>query len=189
MMVKGGEPNQIAGPGRRFPNLTVFELEELKKSTLIYCNQVVTFCEKMGWDQMQRLVEEFRARLSWGTDPHISLLMQIPFFGEHPHLRAAKETARGMYNEGFTTPAKIAAAEPGTLLRSLRRTLDEKQSSSLISHAKRLRADAQVTAKEVRKQQLKEKRDAKALFLRAGKKPVNNADNTSAPPAANANNA
>ncbi len=73
------------------------------------------FCNRLGWYNLEILVEQFQSRLMFGVQRQLLDLIRIKLLNSH--------RARLFYNAGYTTVASIATCDLKKLEKILRSSL------------------------------------------------------------------
>lgn len=90
-------------------------LQTLQQSSSTYAAMVHVFCNRLGWFNLEILVEQFQTRLMFGVQRQLLDLIRIKLLNSH--------RARLFYNAGYTTVASIATCDLKKLERILRSSL------------------------------------------------------------------
>ncbi|TPX50567.1 DNA-directed DNA polymerase [Synchytrium endobioticum] len=77
-------------------------LQTLQSSASTFAGMVTVFCERLGWRNLQMLVQQFQDRLTFGVENELLELMRISNIKAH--------TARILWKAGYKTVASIACA-------------------------------------------------------------------------------
>ncbi|XP_048577953.1 DNA polymerase theta isoform X3 [Nematostella vectensis] len=87
-------------------------IQSLQGSASTFAGMVTVFCQKLGWVNLELLLDQFQSRLSFGVERELCDLVRISV------LNAAR--ARMLYNSGFHTIALLAQASPEAVETVLR---------------------------------------------------------------------
>ena len=87
-------------------------LQSLQQSSATYAHMIHLFCNRLGWFNLEILVENFQSRLTFGVQRQLLDLVRIELLNSH--------RARLFYNSGLTTVASIAMADLKKIERILR---------------------------------------------------------------------
>ncbi|XP_015182607.1 PREDICTED: DNA polymerase theta [Polistes dominula] len=90
-------------------------LQSLQQSASTFAGMVTQFCKQLGWDCMELLVEQFKARLQFGVCRELLDLLRISMLNG---LRA-----RSLFKQGITTVADLAVANILDIERALYKAL------------------------------------------------------------------
>ena len=95
---------------QKIPALVMSALTSLEHNTIYHCAALATFCSKLKWTSLELLIKSFSSRLRFGgANPRLENLLEID--------ELTCELAQILFDEGFTTAAKVAAAEVAPLLK------------------------------------------------------------------------
>ena len=87
-------------------------LQTLQGSASTFAGMVTVFCQKLGWNNLELLLEQFQSRLSFGVGRELCDLVRISL------LNGAR--ARLLYNSGYHTVSALASAASGDIATILR---------------------------------------------------------------------
>jgi len=73
---------------------------------------VTVMCSRLGWFNLELLVEQFQSRLSFGVQRELVDLVRVSLLNA--------QRARALYSSGFQTVAMLANAEPAAIEYQLR---------------------------------------------------------------------
>ena len=90
-------------------------LQTLQQSSSTYAAMIHVFCNRLGWSNLEILVEQFQTRLMFGVQKQLLDLIRIQLLNSY--------RARIFYNAGYTTVASIATCDLKKLERILRSSL------------------------------------------------------------------
>jgi replicative superfamily II helicase/DNA polymerase I-like protein with 3'-5' exonuclease and polymerase domains len=108
-------------------------IQTLQSNASTFSGMVHAFCSQLKWWGMEALIAQFTDRLSFGVEPDIIPLAQIPHVKGH--------RARVLYRHGFKTVASIAAAVPEQIEELLRQEAPYKSINDEDSnHARKIEA-------------------------------------------------
>ncbi|KAG0714645.1 DNA polymerase theta [Chionoecetes opilio] len=74
----------------------------------MFPGMVTVFCNRLGWNNLELLVAQFRERLHFGVQRDLCDLIRL-----HPLLNAQR--ARHLHSAGLETVAMVAGATPGAV--------------------------------------------------------------------------
>ena len=86
-------------------------LQSLQNSASTFAGMVTKFCQKLGWRNMEMLVDQFQSRLSFGVTRELCDLVRISM------LNGAR--ARLLYNAGYHSASAVATASVVDLTKLL----------------------------------------------------------------------
>eukprot|EP00112_Aurelia_sp_Birch-Aquarium-sp1_P005663 Seg1644.12_Seg1644.13 transcript_id=Seg1644.12_Seg1644.13/GoldUCD/mRNA.D3Y31 product="DNA polymerase theta" protein_id=Seg1644.12_Seg1644.13/GoldUCD/D3Y31 len=86
-------------------------LQSLQNSASTFAGMVTKFCQKLGWRNMEMLVDQFQSRLSFGVTRELCDLVRISL------LNGAR--ARLLYNAGYHSASAVATASVVDLTKLL----------------------------------------------------------------------
>ena len=95
---------------RRY-NVSKGLLQSLQNSASTFAGMVTKFCQKLGWRNLEMLVDQFQSRLSFGVTRELCDLVRIS------SLNGAR--ARLLYNAGYHTVGALAVSSPNELRKLL----------------------------------------------------------------------
>ena len=95
---------------RRY-NVTKGLLQSLQNSAATFAGMVTKFCQKLGWRNMEMLLDQFQSRLSFGVTRELCDLVRISL------LNGAR--ARLLYNAGYHSASAVATASVVDLTKLL----------------------------------------------------------------------
>jgi hypothetical protein len=75
-------------------------LQSLQQSSSTYASMVTVFCNRLGWLNLELLLDQFQSRLAFGVQRQLLDLIRLDLLNSN--------RARLFYNAGFTTVASIA---------------------------------------------------------------------------------
>ena len=87
-------------------------LQSLQQSSATYAHMIHIFCNRLGWFNLEILVEQFQSRLTFGVQRQLLDLVRIDLMNS--------QRARLFYNAGLTTVASVAMADLKKIERVLR---------------------------------------------------------------------
>lgn len=87
-------------------------LQSLQQQSSTYAQMIHIFCNKLGWFNLEVLIEQFQHRLMFGVQRQLIDLVRIKLLNS--------QRARLFYNAGLTTVASIATADMKKLEKILR---------------------------------------------------------------------
>eukprot|EP00850_Spirogloea_muscicola_P019963 SM000203S06139 [mRNA] locus=s203:219205:230833:+ [translate_table: standard] len=76
-----------------------------------FAGMVCTFCERLGWHDLEGLISRFQRRVSYGVRQEIVELTSIPL------VKASR--ARALYKANYRTPQAVAEASSGEIVKAL----------------------------------------------------------------------
>eukprot|EP00850_Spirogloea_muscicola_P005539 SM000025S08434 [mRNA] locus=s25:718080:729951:- [translate_table: standard] len=76
-----------------------------------FAGMVCTFCERLGWHDLEGLISKFQRRVSYGVRQEIVELTSIPL------VKASR--ARALYKANYRTPQAVAEASSGEIVKAL----------------------------------------------------------------------
>ncbi|KAF4734228.1 hypothetical protein FOZ62_012302, partial [Perkinsus olseni] len=128
-------------------------LQSLISSASAFTSCIAVFCGKLRWRVLESVFDTFAGRLSsmCHRRPELLALSEIP--------KLSPAWARQLYDAGFVSPKMVAGATPQELQSVLRRALPRQIPDVPEDALERLIKDAALTAKEQRKQKLREARE------------------------------
>ncbi|KAK1266849.1 hypothetical protein QJS04_geneDACA019368 [Acorus gramineus] len=86
-------------------------IQALQENAGRFASMVSTFCERLGWQDLEGLVAKFRNRVSFGVRAEIAELTTIPY--------VKGSRARALYKAGLRTALSIAEASVSELAKAL----------------------------------------------------------------------
>uniref|UniRef100_T1IU43 DNA polymerase theta n=1 Tax=Strigamia maritima TaxID=126957 RepID=T1IU43_STRMM len=98
------------------------KLQSLQQSSATFAGMVTSFCNRLGWVNLELLLCHFQSRLNFGIQRELCDLIRLSLLNGH--------RARLIYNGGFETVADVANADPKqieTLLKNAGPFQSEKQ--------------------------------------------------------------
>lgn len=87
-------------------------LQTLQQSSSTYAAMITVFCNRLGWYNLELLVNQFQSRLAFGVQRQLLDLIRIKLLNSH--------RARLFYNAGLTTVALIAMSDLKKIEKILR---------------------------------------------------------------------
>ena len=78
-------------------------LQSLQQTASTFAGMITVFCNRLGWNNLEILFEQFQSRLYFGIQRELIDLMRITCL--------TSETARHLFNKGFDTVATLACAK------------------------------------------------------------------------------
>lgn len=84
-------------------NVKVGHLQRLQDHSARFASMIATFCERMGWSDLELLVGRFQNRVFHGVKPEVVPLADIKYVKGY--------RARLLFQAGFRTPNDVAAAD------------------------------------------------------------------------------
>ena len=82
-------------------------LQALQQQTASFAGMVTIFCQRLGWNTLNVLLEHFQSRLLFGVQLELCDLMRLASMDSH--------TARLLYNAGLANVVSIATASPANI--------------------------------------------------------------------------
>ncbi|KAM6290845.1 DNA polymerase theta isoform 1-T2 [Porphyrio hochstetteri] len=107
------------------------QLQSLQQSAATYAGMVTVFCNRLGWHNLELLLNQFQSRLTFGVHRELCDLVRVSLLNA--------QRARTLYNAGFVTVADLAKASPDEVatalknsvpFKSVRRAVDEDEESA-----------------------------------------------------------
>ena len=95
-------------------------LQTLQGAAGTFAGMVTVFCGRLGWKNLEYLLEQFQSRLTFGVERELCDLIRISLLNGF--------RARVLYNTGFHTLAAIATANPNAIETCLRNAVPFKSS-------------------------------------------------------------
>jgi len=125
-------------------------LQSLQLSTGGFAGMVTTFCQKLGWSNLELLFAQFQSRLVFGVERELCDIIRVSLLSNYQ--------ARTLYNAGYHTLTAIANANASAIEACLRsatpfhcaRTADNSSDKKSIMLKKRL-TEAELIIKEAQK--------------------------------------
>ena len=90
-------------------------IQSLQTSAGMYAGMVTTFCQKLGWSNLELLFSQFQNRLTFGVERELTDLVRISLMNG--------QRARVLYNAGYHTLTSIATANPVMIEATLRNSV------------------------------------------------------------------
>ncbi len=90
-------------------------MQSLQQSSSTYASMIHVFCNRLGWFNLELLVEQFQTRLMFGVQRQLVDLIRIKLLNSH--------RARLFYNAGYINVAAIATCDFKKLEKILRSSL------------------------------------------------------------------
>ena len=90
-------------------------LQSLQQSSSTYASMITVFCNRLGWFNLELLVNQFQSRLMFGVQRQLLDLVRIKLLNSH--------RARLFYNSGFTTVASVAMCDLKKIEKILRTSI------------------------------------------------------------------
>jgi DNA polymerase I-like protein with 3'-5' exonuclease and polymerase domains len=87
-------------------------LQTLQQSSSTYAAMITVFCNRLGWYNLEILVNQFQSRLMFGVQRQLLDLVRIKLLNSH--------RARLFYNAGYTTVASLAVCDLKKIEKILR---------------------------------------------------------------------
>jgi DNA polymerase theta len=87
-------------------------LQTLQQSASTYASMITVFCNRLGWFNLELLVNQFQSRLMFGVQRQLVDLVRVKLLNSH--------RARLFYNAGYTTVASLAMCEIKKIEKILR---------------------------------------------------------------------
>eukprot|EP00897_Mesotaenium_endlicherianum_P007786 jgi/Mesen1/7035/ME000366S06241 len=87
------------------------KIQSLQENAGRFASMVTTFCERIGWSDLQGLISNFQSRVSFGVKSEILDLIAVPY------VKASR--ARALWTAGYRTVQAIADATSAELARLL----------------------------------------------------------------------
>lgn len=133
-------------------------LQSLISSASAFTSCIAVFCGKLRWRILESVFDTFAGRLSsmCHRRPELLALSEIP--------KLSPAWARQLYDAGFVSPKMVAGATPQELQAVLRRVLPRQIPDVPEDALERLINDAALTAREQRKQKLREAREVQVTI-------------------------
>ncbi|XP_006825052.1 uncharacterized protein LOC100373645 [Saccoglossus kowalevskii] len=91
------------------------QLQSLQQSAATFSGMVTVFCSRLGWINLEILLEQFQNRLNFGVQRELCDLVRISLLNG--------QRARILYNGGYHTIANIAQADPIDIENLLRNSV------------------------------------------------------------------
>lgn len=77
---------------------------------------VTIFCNRLGWNHMERVIANFQSRLCYGvSDELVDLIRLLPLVNA--------ERARALYAGGYSSVSSLASARPQEISRIIQRAI------------------------------------------------------------------
>ncbi|XP_031490151.1 helicase and polymerase-containing protein TEBICHI isoform X4 [Nymphaea colorata] len=86
-------------------------VQGLQENAGRFASMVSTFCERLGWHDMEGLISKFQHRVSFGVQAEIVELTTIPY--------VKGSRARSLYKAGLRTPLAVAEASIMEIIKAL----------------------------------------------------------------------
>ena len=96
-------------------NFNLGFLQSLQQSSSTYSSMITVFCNRLGWFNLELLVNQFHYRLMFGVQRQLLDLVRIKLLNSH--------RARLFYNAGFTTVASLAMCDLKKIEKILRTSI------------------------------------------------------------------
>ncbi|XP_018654758.1 putative dna polymerase theta [Schistosoma mansoni] len=91
-------------------------LQSLQQQAATYAGMVTIFCNRLGWNHMERVIANFQSRLCYGvSDELVDLIRLLPLVNA--------ERARALYAAGYSSVSSLASARPQEISRILQRAI------------------------------------------------------------------
>ncbi|CAH8677677.1 unnamed protein product [Schistosoma rodhaini] len=91
-------------------------LQSLQQQAATYAGMVTIFCNRLGWNHMERVISNFQSRLCYGvSDELVDLIRLLPLVNA--------ERARALYAAGYSSVSSLASARPQEISRILQRAI------------------------------------------------------------------
>ena len=90
-------------------------IQSLQTSAGMYAGMVTTFCQKLGWSNLELLFSQFQSRLMFGVERELTDLVRVSLLNG--------QRARVLYNAGYHSLASLATANPTTIEAILRNSV------------------------------------------------------------------
>ena len=97
-LVREVEPMEIS---KSF-GVTVSQVHVLQELTVVMASMTIVMCQRLGWGDMEALMDKFQSRISFGVQSDVLGLAEIP--GLKPH------KARILYKSGLRSPEDVVHA-------------------------------------------------------------------------------
>lgn len=96
-------------------NFNLGFLQSLQQSSSTYSSMITVFCNRLGWFNLELLVNQFHSRLMFGVQRQLLDLVRIKLLNSH--------RARLFYNAGFNTVASLAMCDLKKIEKILRTSI------------------------------------------------------------------
>ncbi|CAH8581327.1 unnamed protein product [Schistosoma turkestanicum] len=91
-------------------------LQSLQQQAATYAGMVTIFCNRLGWNHMERVIANFQSRLCYGvSDELVDLIRLLPLVNA--------ERARALYAAGYSSVCSLATARPQEISKILQRAI------------------------------------------------------------------
>ena len=90
-------------------------IQSLQTSAGMYAGMVTTFCQKLGWSNLELLFSQFQSRLMFGVERELTDLVRVSLLNG--------QRARVLYNAGYHSLASLATGNPTTIEAILRNSV------------------------------------------------------------------
>ncbi|CAH8668896.1 hypothetical protein MS3_00001168 [Schistosoma haematobium] len=91
-------------------------LQSLQQQSATYAGMVTIFCNRLGWNHMERVIANFQSRLCYGvSDELVDLIRLLPLVNA--------ERARALYAGGYSSVSSLASARPQEISRIIQRAI------------------------------------------------------------------
>ncbi|VDO71137.1 unnamed protein product [Schistosoma margrebowiei] len=91
-------------------------LQSLQQQAATYAGMVTIFCNRLGWNHMERVIANFQSRLCYGvSDELVDLIRLLPLVNA--------ERARALYAGGYSSVSSLASARPQEISRIIQRAI------------------------------------------------------------------